>query len=303
MDDGWEIACSVVDAALDKKYGTVREKLDLERLKARVLGTQEVVAASDAGQRKAAIVQALVDAISQPAPHPKPIAALAPVAAPAPVPVPVSAAAPKPLRSRASFVPLRPSGKLEWRPETQFAGTVSALYMGDGAADLGESPWPCVVLEAAGLEPNDNDGYRACSAAFTVLGTAGGRCIYKGELQVAVGPATTFSLRGCDAGPIEIAWEGRIAERVADQSNALSRIHKLRELEPAEGHSKWWSECWTMSATDSLGKPCGAVDASSKCRDAITIVPLSSGAQPSLIFLQGALATMCVTQTTPPTAT
>jgi hypothetical protein len=297
MDGGWEIACNVVDAALDKKYGTAREKVDLERLKSRVLSASGVVSASDAGQRKAAIVQALVDAISQPEPRQQAAAAAQPVvAAAATAPV----AVPAPLRARASFVLLRPSGKMEWRPETQFVGTVSALYMGDGAADLGDDPWPCVVLEAAGLEPDANDGYRACSAAFTILGSAGKRCIYKGELKVAVGPATTFSLRGCDAGPIEVAWEGRIAERVADQSNALSRIHRLRELEPVDGRTKWWSECSSMSATDSSGKPCGSVATSD---DGLTIVPTSSGAQPSLVFLQGGPATMCVTQITPPTAT
>ncbi len=302
MDDGWVAACSVVDAALDKKYGTAREKLDLERLKGQVLGAQEVLSANDLLERKTAMVQALVVALSQaqvnspPAPPAQPI-----VVEPPAQPIVVEQSGPKPLRPRASFVPLHASGRLEWRAATDFVGCVSALYLGNGAADLGEAPWPCIILETSGLEPKDNDGYRACSSAFTNIGSEGGRCVYKGELQVAVGPATTFSLRGCDAGPVEVAWEGRIAERIANQQNALSRIHKLREHEPEQGGAKWWEDCWSITATDSTGKPCGTVNTASRDRSELTITPTAAGTQPSVVFLQGGPATLCVTRTTPPT--
>lgn len=180
-------------------------------------------------------------------------------------------------------------------------GTITALYLGVGAANVGRVPWPCVLLRVEGATVSTR------SARFTLASSAEGRCLYTGELPVERDTTATVHLSGCDGEPVAVAWEARIGERLPDEGGPMSRVHRLRELSSLSSSGEgpaWGADCVQLLATDSSGAVCGAATfKQSDGERALTIEPSATGAHPSSVYLAGGSASLCVEtiDLTPPT--
>ena len=296
MDEDWNVACSVVDSALAKKYGTARTPVEYAAMRDKAMSAPAVVRSRDAATRRMAIVEALVGVVEAPKPvAPVPVAPSPVPVAPSPVPV---APAPVPA-TKAGFVVLGASSCEAWTPRTAMCGTITALYIGAGAANIGEVPWPCVLLRVEGATTPTR------SARFTLASSAGGRCLYTGELPVVRDASASVHLSGCDGEPVAVAWEARIGERLPDEGGPMARVHRLRETSSSGEGPAWWADCVQLLATDSSGAVCGAVAfKQSDGERALTIEPSATGAHPSSVYLAGGSASLCVetSDLTPPTA-